>query len=138
MKMKTSKCKKCNATIRRNTKFCTQCGFELNPEKLHGPILSILTSNTSSVVFRIQKGRTTLGRHYENDIVLEDEEISNYHAALVVNEEQNWIEDLNSRNGIYLNGQKLKVRCRLPENALLKLGSTILRYESNQIKENEA
>jgi pSer/pThr/pTyr-binding forkhead associated (FHA) protein len=50
-----------------------------------------------------------IGTNPDNDIKIEDTHVSRYHAQLMqINEEEYIIEDLNSTNGTYVNGQKIK------------------------------
>ncbi|RMF42548.1 MAG: FHA domain-containing protein [Planctomycetota bacterium] len=52
---------------------------------------------------------TVMGRHPQCDIVLDAGPVSRQHARIrAVGEDQFVLEDLNSRNGTFLNGQKLK------------------------------
>ena len=48
-----------------------------------------------------------IGRHQQADIVLQASHISRRHAALVLKEQQLWIQDLGSSNGTFVNGQKV-------------------------------
>jgi pSer/pThr/pTyr-binding forkhead associated (FHA) protein len=40
-----------------------------------------------------------------------------------------WIEDLRSKNGIYVNGKKIVLPQRLRNGSLIKLGGSMLRFE---------
>jgi ABC-type multidrug transport system ATPase subunit len=51
-----------------------------------------------------------LGRGKGNDVVLEDQNVSGEHAQFVWGREGWLVEDLDSRNGTYLNGQRLPPR----------------------------
>lgn len=49
----------------------------------------------------------TLGRRGgDNDIVIKDPFISKYHFQIAEDEKEYYLEDLNSANGTYLNGEK--------------------------------
>ncbi len=70
-----------------------------------------------------------IGRAADNDIVLKDPRVSSYHARLV-NEGENWlVTDLNSRNGTYLNDNRLR-RAELKEGDHIAFGSTVMRFVS--------
>lgn len=56
---------------------------------------------------RFTKPMLLVGRMVDNDVVLEGNEISRNHASFEVRQDGCWITDLNSSNGIYLNGKKL-------------------------------
>jgi type VI secretion system FHA domain protein len=57
-------------------------------------------------VFDTQGG--TIGRAPGNDWVLADPYVSGRHAAIEFREGEFFIEDLNSRNGVFVNGQRLE------------------------------
>jgi len=127
-------CQACNQKNRYGNRYCTNCGFEFGTsEEITGPCLSILTSDQSSVVFPIKEGKTTIGRNIENTIVINDEQVSYLHAAILSEDQNIWIEDLKSRNGVYLNGKRITSRCLLHDGSLIRLGNTILRFEDNRI-----
>jgi pSer/pThr/pTyr-binding forkhead associated (FHA) protein len=50
---------------------------------------------------------TTIGRSKTNGIALEGNRVSDIHARLFFRDDQYWLEDLNSRHGTWVNGQKL-------------------------------
>lgn len=54
------------------------------------------------------KDETTFGRKEGNDIVIDNQAISGNHGKIVKEGDQYFIEDLNSTNGTYLNGHKIK------------------------------
>ena len=59
------------------------------------------------------------------DIVFHDTSVSRQHARIsVTNEEQIFIEDLNSRNGTLVDGESLKAKKLLPPNIVVTLGTT--------------
>jgi len=57
---------------------------------------------------QLTKDRTTLGRRPYNDIVIDNLAVSGEHAVLQIEGERFVIEDLNSTNGTYVNGQTVK------------------------------
>ena len=125
-------CQNCNHNNRLPNKYCTQCGFKLINSSAVEPSLEILTKDKSKIVFRIVQGRSTIGRNITNTIVIEDKLISNYHAVVINENDEICIEDLESRNGVFLNGLKINKRAKLNDGCIIKLGSTMLRYQSNE------
>ena len=58
---------------------------------------------------KLTKQRISIGRNKNNQIVINNNTISKDHALIEFDEEYNCtIKDLNSSNGTYVNGQKLK------------------------------
>ena len=53
---------------------------------------------------------TVLGRHPECDIVLEAGAISRQHARILKSGDEYYFEDLHSRNGTFLNGERVDGR----------------------------
>jgi S1-C subfamily serine protease len=68
----------------------------------------------------IAKEALTFGRAADNDVVFSPQDLraSSHHAALLLDGEAYVVEDLNSTNGTYLNGMKVK-------RAVVKSGDTI-------------
>jgi pSer/pThr/pTyr-binding forkhead associated (FHA) protein len=76
--------------------------------------------------------RITLGRRPSNDIVLDwDSEISRVHAALErMGEDWTVVDDGLSRNGSYLNGNRITSRQRLRDGDVLTVGGVVLAFRS--------
>lgn len=56
---------------------------------------------------QLQGGVYTMGRHEQNDIVLDDREVSRNHARLLVDGDTVVLEDLQSGNGTYIDGNPI-------------------------------
>ena len=56
----------------------------------------------------LSPGTRTIGRGPDNDIVINDPSVSTCHAKIVTFFDASYIEDLDSRNGTYVNGKKIK------------------------------
>ncbi len=128
--MSSNICPNCELENRPNNKFCSQCGTKLADNQKSGPRLFILTSEQNSVVFQLSNGRSALGRDMSNDIVINDDQVSKCHATIIYENNNAMIEDMNSRNGVYINGKRINVRESLQDGSLIKLGSTIFRFEN--------
>ena len=59
------------------------------------------------------RGKTSLGRHSENDIFVNVDGISRKHAAITVTADGLEIEDFDSSNGTYINGEQLTGKTNL-------------------------
>ena len=86
----------------------------------------------------------TLGRESQCDVVVEDCSCSRLHAVLTVNTTSDtcYVEDLNSRNGTFLNGKKIVERTRVPDGSHILVGSTLfvvsheeVTYSTNETRE---
>jgi type II secretory pathway predicted ATPase ExeA/pSer/pThr/pTyr-binding forkhead associated (FHA) protein len=72
-------------------------------------------------------GRIFIGRTSDNDLQVESKYVSRHHAQVVTTTEGSWLEDLNSTNGVFLHGRRVR-RHRLQEGEVLKLGMHELAY----------
>lgn len=127
--METKICNSCRYENSYRNNFCTQCGSKLLEDVQNLPRLCILYGEPKGALFLLRKGRTTIGHDCGNLIVLGDELISNKHASIIFKEEDYWIEDRNSKNGVFVNGDKISRPERLTNGSVIKMGSTILRFE---------
>jgi hypothetical protein len=58
-------------------------------------------------VFELTRNEVYIGRDIANDFVVNDAEVSRRHARLTLEGDRYKIEDLNSTNGTYIDGQRL-------------------------------
>ena len=58
--------------------------------------------------FELGEDRVTIGRVRDNSLVLADEGISRHHAAIEFQDGNYFIVDLDSRNGVFLNNQRIE------------------------------
>ncbi len=63
----------------------------------------------------------TLGRHGSCDIRFQDNVVSRFHAEVSFDGQWWWLKDLHSRNGTFLNGQKISLE-KLPDRSSVQLG----------------
>jgi type II secretory pathway predicted ATPase ExeA len=66
-------------------------------------------------------GRCVIGRTSDNDLQVESKYVSRHHAQIVTTVDGSWIEDLNSTNGIFVRGKRVR-RHRLAEGEVVKIG----------------
>jgi pSer/pThr/pTyr-binding forkhead associated (FHA) protein len=72
-------------------------------------VAKLIISRDAQVVQEVELGvgRTTIGRHPHNDIVINHQAVSSRHAA--IDSDADWValEDLDSSNGTFVNGQRV-------------------------------
>lgn len=68
----------------------------------------------------------TIGRDPENLMVIDDIEVSRYHAIINHNEDGFFIEDLNSTNSTFLNGRKINKSEKIENGDLITLGESVV------------
>ena len=80
-------------------------------------------------MFKIEQQETVLGRSSKADMYVNDVGISRSHARLITWGDDVFVEDLQSANGTYLNGERLTRRVQLTDGDKITLGSTtILKF----------
>ena len=71
----------------------------------------------------------SIGREEDNDIWLDDETSSRYHAELVWDSGQVYITDCNSLNGVLLNGRRIRGTLIVKNGDLVEIGSHRFIFE---------
>lgn len=74
-------------------------------------------------------GATTIGRSEDSDIIIEDEQVSRYHARIECAGGVCTVEDLQSANGSFLNGHPVS-RAVLTSGDRLRIGSVDMTYRA--------
>lgn len=98
----------------------------LETKLIETPILEITDGNDQGMKYSLKNSTVTLGRKEENQVVLHDPNISRFHARLFFNKE--WrIEDLNSTNGVFVNGKRIK-ESPLQTGDQIQMGSTLMKF----------
>ncbi|MCK9444203.1 MAG: FHA domain-containing protein [Tissierellaceae bacterium] len=86
-----------------------------------------LINRKDSLPFKIDEhyiidGDIKLGRQNNNDIVIKDQYVSKEHFQIVEDEKEYYLEDLESVNGTYLNGDKLYDIVKLKDGDIIRIG----------------
>lgn len=96
--------------------------------------LQMINGDRAGANILLDEARTTrIGRGLECDVVLSDPLSSRVHSIVVCEEGLWWVRDAGSRNGTYLNGQKVD-EARLAEPCHLKVGSTEFSFHQSKTK----
>lgn len=66
-----------------------------------------ISGKSSGEIFPIDSPMVRIGRGIDNHIVVSEADVSRYHARLVVRVEGLLIEDLDSKNGTFVNNQRM-------------------------------
>lgn len=66
----------------------------------------------------------SIGREDDNDIVLDDDQVSRYHAKIEQYEDVWYIHDLDSRNGLFQNSKKIESHAPLSIHDELRIGGS--------------
>ena len=80
-------------------------------------------------VFTLRPQTNTIGRHPKCEIELPFTEVSRRHAEITLGPDGFRIVDLDSNNGVYVNGKKIKAQV-LADGDLIQLGTQNLRFRA--------
>jgi hypothetical protein len=129
-------CSQCNAQIPGDANFCPSCGAPATagghqdttasievgafdpqhkmddiPEIEPGTgMLVVVRGPNAGSRFLLDRDATTIGRHPDSDIFLDDVTVSRRHAEVGNTEEGVRVRDLGSLNGSYVNGERVEER----------------------------
>ena len=82
-----------------------------------------LLSISKNEMLQLRRRHTTIGRSVENDIVLtDDDRVSRNHAEIVRQGDQLMLVDCGSRNGVWLNHQRIKEAMELKAGDRIRIG----------------
>jgi pSer/pThr/pTyr-binding forkhead associated (FHA) protein len=82
--------------------------------------------------YPLNKERMTIGRKEHNDIAIDNLAVSGEHAAIVTILHDSFLEDLDSTNGLEVNGTATKKHF-LQNNDVIGIGKYKLKYISDQV-----
>jgi len=124
-------CPNCGSTLEPGVSTCASCGthVETDPTVVYVPVSEqhpVLTKEQAEDVdgfdgyalvvekgpragmtFVLHPGSTTVGRHPDSDIFLDDVTVSRHHCRFVATKEGLDLEDAGSTNGTYVNGKRV-------------------------------
>jgi hypothetical protein len=92
--------------------------------------LILVSGANAGAEFSLEKDELYLGRDVNNDIVINDPEVSRRHARLVKQEDDYYYEDLGSTNGSFIRDQKLSTLTLLRPDTTIMIGEKVaLNYQ---------
>ncbi|NCD22484.1 MAG: FHA domain-containing protein [Spartobacteria bacterium] len=80
----------------------------------------------------------SIGRSREADIPLLDDKVSRVHCGIRLSDGEFYLKDLKSRNGVFVNGQRVEDTAKLKPGDRIQVGSTVFVLESATEKEDSA
>jgi chromosome segregation ATPase len=87
----------------------------------------LVRADDDSDIAHVLGHRTSIGRTADNDLRIDADSISRHHAVVLTTTSGTVIEDLNSTNGVFVNGRKIS-RQQLKEGDLVMIGRTEFRF----------
>lgn len=96
--------------------------------------LVIRDMSDRSVLTVLRHGDYSIGRAPDNDLQLENPTISSHHARIYTYLTASYIEDLNSKNGTFVDGRRIQRHVLKPGN-IIRLGTHQFILEQHQAGE---
>ena len=81
------------------------------------------------------KDRVIIGRDIKSDILLNDKSVSRQHVEVLKTQEGHLIRDLDSKNGLYVNSQRVKEQ-ELQHGDTITIGDLEFFYKSSEKRES--
>lgn len=96
-----------------------------------------LVNRKDSLPFKVKEyyplvGQITLGRGNDNQIILKDPYISKKHLKIVEDEGKFYLEDLNSSDGTYVNGERIMDVVELKNGDRIRVGQVEFLYVNRE------
>jgi pSer/pThr/pTyr-binding forkhead associated (FHA) protein len=96
------------------------------PEPLCAPLRLVALRGTR--VIELHQPEVVLGRHSEADVQIVEADVSRFHCRFLCLDEQWEIEDLNSLNGTYVNGEPVQ-RQLLRQGDVVRVGDFLFQTD---------
>jgi len=93
------------------------------------PELHTIEGPHTGGVFRLDRDSAVLGRHPDCDIVLDSGAVSRQHARVSRIDDAFFIEDMESRNGTYVNGRQIRQRHQLHHDDRIMLCDVVMVFK---------
>jgi len=128
-------CPQCGSANAAESNFCSVCGAALErPDNEHTethpvvsisdddqPLLVVIRGTNAGSRFALDQAVTTIGRHPDSTVFLDDVTVSRRHAEVRVEGSRYLVSDVGSLNGTYVNGDRVDVH-ELAEGDQLQVG----------------
>lgn len=90
--------------------------------------LKVISGTNAGHWYEVTGDEAVIGRYPFCDIVLPSHSVSRQHARIMRESDGYYIEDLNSLNGTFVNGQRVGVRMRLRDQDQIHVYETVLSF----------
>lgn len=101
------------------------------------PRLVAICGPLAGRTFYLDQPVVSIGRRAANDIGLQDRFVSRHHCMIRRDGQQHMIEDLNSANGTYVNGERVKAGT-LEEGSVIEIGASRFLFKLHKSEESMA
>ncbi len=90
-------------------------------------VLIVLSSSGFATTYVIDAHMHLMGRSHECNFIVNDSLVSKKHCNITFEDGKFYVEDLDSSNGTFVNGKRIKKKTALFYGDKLSVGDTILR-----------
>ena len=93
------------------------------------PVLVVTKGPLEGARFPVPTDGLSIGRDPDCNVILDDANVSRYHARLVFHNAAIWVQDVGSRNGVFLNEKRVVRHKQLSPGDELVIGEHIFTLE---------
>jgi type III secretion system YscD/HrpQ family protein len=99
--------------------------------------IKVISGPNSGAEFAMKLNESyTLGKDSSSDVVFQDLSVSHRHAKITIEENgEALLEDLNSRNGVVVNGLKIDRTVTIPTGSVISLGTSVILFVDKEAEE---
>jgi serine phosphatase RsbU (regulator of sigma subunit)/pSer/pThr/pTyr-binding forkhead associated (FHA) protein len=90
--------------------------------------LRVIAGPNSGQIWEVKKPECILGRHPDCDVSVNAGAASRYHARIVLVENDFYLEDLHSRNGTFLNDDRIQGLRKIGEGDRIRITDTVFAF----------
>jgi predicted component of type VI protein secretion system len=94
--------------------------------------LIVATGKSAGRSIAIKRNKLLIGRAEQCDVRPLSEEVSRQHCEVTVGPAGVWVEDLGSRNGTFVNGDRVEGRRQVVDGDILRVGSLELKVSCSE------
>ena len=94
--------------------------------------LIVASGRSAGRSIAIKRNQLLIGRAEECDVRPLSEEVSRRHCAVHTGPAEVWVEDLGSRNGTFVNGEKIAGKIRVKDGDIIRVGSLELKVSCTE------
>ena len=87
------------------------------------PILRVTAGLQQGMSLEINAQGIRIGRDPNNELHLDDAEVSRHHARVILHNGAVWVQDAGSRNGIFVNGTRVSGHKQIAPGAQIQIGT---------------
>ena len=96
------------------------------------PRLVLLSEGYTGRAYDLKVEKTTVGRVSDNAFEIPEASVSSHHAEILLRGTEVVVNDLNSTNGTFINGERVTGEATLKPGQILRLGTIEMRLETGE------